>query len=201
MRSLTHLVTAVAIITASASVAGAQAATSLTKPISVGISGGVSVPNGELANGASGGFTGVNTGYNITGSIAIALPVLPFEIRGDAAYNRFGSKNAVFAQEVGNNSYNADVGVTSLTVNIVYPFPIPTPIVRPYIIGGIGDYDVRTSPTTSGSTSQSNFGYNIGAGVKVSLVGFNVFAEARYNHVNQDNGSVAFTPITVGVMF
>lgn len=181
--------------------AGAQAATSLTKPISVGISGGVSVPNGDFASGTSGGYTGVNTGYNITGSVAVALPVLPFEIRGDAAYNGFGTKNAAFASNP-NGSYNADARVFSLTANIVYPFPIPTPIVRPYIIGGVGDYNVRLSPTVGGgSVSQSDFGYNIGAGVKVALVGFNAFVEARYHHANQDQPGVSFTPITVGIMF
>jgi hypothetical protein len=179
---------------------GAQAATSFTKPISVGISGGVAVPNGDFASGTSGGFTGVNTGYNITGSIAVALPVLPFEIRGDAAYDGFGTKNGAFANGP-SGSYNADARVFSLTANIVYPFPIPTPIVRPYIIGGIGDYNVRLSPTVGGSVSQSDFGYNIGAGIKVALVGFNGFIEARYHHANQDRPGVSFTPITVGIMF
>ncbi len=181
--------------------AGAQAATSLTKPISIGISGGVAIPSGGLANGTSGGFTGVNTGYNVTGSLALALPVLPFEVRGDVAYNGFGSKNFIFPADEGQSSYNADVRVLGFTANIVYPFPIPTPLIRPYVIGGIGEYNVRISPSTGASTSQSDFGYNLGAGVKLSLVGFNLFAEARYHHVNENQGSTAFTPITVGVMF
>jgi opacity protein-like surface antigen len=200
MRRMTRIATMTALIAASASAAGAQASTSLTKPISIGISGGVAMPSGELSNGSSGGFTGVNTGYNVTGSLAVALPVLPFEIRGDAAYTGFNSKNLSFANSQ-DGSYNADARVISFTANIVYPFPIPTPIVRPYIIGGVGDYDVKISPSAGGGTSQSNFGYNLGAGVKVALVGFNAFVEARYHHVNQDQGSVAFTPITVGVMF
>lgn len=201
MRHLASLVTAVALLAASAPVAAAQGATSIAKPISIGISGGVAIPNGELSNGTSGGFTGVNTGYNVTGSLVVAVPILPFEIRGDAAYNGFGAKDFSFSGNEGQQSYNADVRVLGFTANIVYPFPIPTPIVRPYIIGGIGDYNVRISPTSGGSTSQSNFGYNLGAGVKVSLVGFNAFVEARYHHVNQDQGSIGFTPITVGVMF
>jgi len=200
MPRFTSLAATVALIAASASSASAQASTSLTKPISIGISGGVAMPSGELSNGSSGGFTGVNTGYNVTGSLAVALPVLPFEIRGDVAYTGFNSKNLSFANSQ-EGSYNADARVISFTANIVYPFPIPTPIVRPYLIGGVGDYDVKISPSAGGGTSQSNFGYNLGAGVKVALVGFNAFVEARYHHVNQDQGSVAFTPITVGVMF
>jgi len=39
------------------------------------------------------------------------------------------------------------------------------------------------------------------AGVSVPFVLFDGFIEARYHHVNQDIGSMAFVPITVGVMF
>ena len=189
-------------VTFSGSVAGAQGATSVVKPISIGISGGASIPMSDLANG-TGGFTGVNTGYNVTGSLAIGLPVVPFGLRGDVAYNGFGGKNVTFAQLAGNGggAYNADARIVSVTANVVFPLHLPAPILEPYLIGGIGDYNVRLSPTTGGSTSQSNFGFNVGAGMKLPLVLFSTFVEARYNRVNQNGGSMAFMPITVGVMF
>jgi hypothetical protein len=180
--------------------AGAQG-TSLIKPISIGISGGVSIPMEDLSNGSSDGFSGVNTGYNVTGSLGVGLPVLPFSLRGDVSYNGFGSKNAMFAE--GSGGFNADVRVISVTANVVFPIklPVPTPVLEPYLIGGIGDYNVRFSPTAGGSASSSDFGFNLGAGVKVPLIVFDAFVEARYHHVNQSNGSLAFVPITVGVMF
>lgn len=185
------------------SIAAAQGATSLVKPISIGISGGVSIPTGGLADGTYGGFSGVNTGYNVTGSLAIGIPVVPFGLRADVSYNNFGTKNASFV--VGGDAvvpgYNADARVLGVTANVVLPLHLPAPILEPYLIGGVGEYNVRLSPTTGGSTSQSNFGFNIGAGVKLPLVLFSTFVEARYNRVNQNNGSMAFTPITVGVMF
>jgi opacity protein-like surface antigen len=191
----------VASVALRASTAMGQGSTSLVKPISIGISGGVSVPTGDLANG-SGGFTGVNTGYNVTGSIAVGLPVLPLGLRGDVSYNGFGSKNGQFAQADGaSGPYSANVKVIGATANVVYSLPLPAPIVTPYAIAGIGMYDVRTSPTVGSSTSKTDFGYNIGAGVKIPLVAFNAFVEARYHHVSQSNGSVSFVPITVGVMF
>jgi len=182
-----------------ASVAFAQG-TSLIDPISIGISGGVSVPMSELANG-SGEFTGVNTGYNVTGSLGIGLPVVPFSLRADVAYNGFASKNVQFPATNPGNRFNADARVLGFTANVVFPIHLPAPIVRPYLIGGAGVYDVRISPTTGGSTSQSNFGFNIGAGVSVPFVLFDGFVEARYHHVNQSGGTMAFVPITVGVMF
>jgi hypothetical protein len=185
--------------TLSASVAAAQGG-SIIDPISFGISGGVSVPMSELANG-TGEFTGVNTGYNVTGSLGVSLPVVPFSLRADVAYNGFGSKNVVFGATNPENRFNADARVLGFTANIAFPIHLPAPIVRPYLIGGAGVYNVRIAPTTGGSTSQSNFGFNIGAGVSVPFVLFDGFIEARYHHVNQSGGTMAFVPITVGVMF
>jgi hypothetical protein len=187
-----------------ASTAMAQGTTSLVKPVSVGISAGVAVPTGDLSDGGNSGFSGVNTGYNVTGSIAIGLPVVPFGLRGDVAYNSFGTKNLQFSHPDGglpDGVYNADASVLGFTANIVYQLPLPEPVLKPYLIGGAGVYDVKLSPTTGGSVSQNNFGYNIGAGVTVPLVAVNTFVEVRYHHVSQDNGSMSFVPITVGVMF
>jgi opacity protein-like surface antigen len=194
-------VVALAGFTLCARTAIAQGATSVVSPITFGISGGVSVPMEDLADG-SGQFTGVNTGYNVTGSVGIGLPVVPFSLRADVAYNGFGSKNVSFPAANPQGGFNADARVLGFTANVVVPIHVlPAPIVRPYLIGGAGVYNVRISPTTGGSTSQSNFGFNLGAGVSVPFVLFDGFIEARYHHVNQDNGSTAFVPITVGVMF
>jgi hypothetical protein len=187
-------------ITLSASVLVAQGS-SIIDPVSFGISGGVSVPTGDLANGDD-RFTGVNTGYNVTGSVGVSLPVVPFSLRADVAYNGFGTKNLTFAQNSpATGSYNADVRILGFTANVVFPIHLPFPIVRPYLIGGGGVYNVHTSPAIGGSMSQSNFGFNIGAGVSVPFVLFNGFIEARYHDVSQNHADLSFVPITVGVMF
>jgi hypothetical protein len=186
--------------TLSASVLVAQGS-SIIDPVSFGISGGVSVPTGDLANG-DGRFTGVNTGYNVTGSVGVSLPVVPFSLRADVAYNGFGTKNLTFAQNSpATGPYNADVRILGFTANVVFPIHLPFPIVRPYLIGGGGVYNVHTSPAIGGSMSQSNFGFNIGAGVSVPFVLFNGFIEARYHDVSQNHADLSFVPITVGVMF
>src|SRR5665213_4151580 len=98
MHKISTVAALVAALFAATGHANAQGSTSIIKPISFGISGGVAVPSGDLSNGTGNGFTGVNTGYNATASLAIALPALPFGLRGDASYNSFGSKNLVFPQ-------------------------------------------------------------------------------------------------------
>lgn len=201
MKSVSKFVAAAVMLAASVSIAGAQAATSLVKPISFGISGGAAVPTGDLSNGTSNGSSGVNTGYNVTGSLAFALPVIPFGIRADAAYNQFGTKNLVFPDFVNSGYYNSDVRALAFTANLVFPLRLQATVLRPYLIGGLGLYNVRTSPFGVGSSSQNNFGFNLGSGLTIPLTGFNTFIEARYHHANQDRGSVSFVPITVGVMF
>ena len=212
MHRISTLVSVVALIGASATSAYGQDAMSLTKPISIGISGGVAVPSAELSNGGSNGFSGTNTGYNVTGSIAFALPVSPFGLRLDASYNRFGTKNIAFlaiappcsgvcSLPAGPVGYNADVRVLAYTANVVYALPWPTPVIRPYILGGGGIYNVVQEPTVGDSYSQTNAGYELGAGAAVPLGVFKTFIEARYQRVNQHSGSVAFVPISVGVEF
>ncbi len=186
---------------AGASVMPAQGSTSIIKPISFGISGGVAVPTGGLSDGTANGTTGVNTGYDATASLAVALPALPFGLRGDASYAGFGGKSALISPNPGANRSNADVRIASFTANVVYQISLPLPVVRPYLIGGVGAYNVHVSPSSGGSSSSTNTGFNIGAGVALPLILANTFIEARYHYVSQSNGTISYVPITVGIMF
>lgn len=182
--------------------ASAQA-TPLLNPFTIGISGGVAVPTGDFAMGTSSGFPGVNTGYNVTGSLGVGLPVLPFLLRGDVSYNGFNGKYVPPSPNANGINPYADVRVVDVTADVIVPFhlPVPAAMLRPYLMGGIGEYNVRFSPKTGPSIASSNSGFNVGAGVKIPLVAFDAFIEARYHRVNQGNGSLAFVPVTVGVMF
>ena len=188
MTVFSKLVAIAAIAASSAVVAGAQGVTSSTKPFSLGLSGGASIPTGDLSDY-------VNTGYNVGGHVALATPTLPIGFRGDVNYDNFGAKG----------SGNSNVHVWSYTANAVYDVPTMTGI-RPYIIGGIGGFTPGSS-TSAGSTTYSasgstKFGFDVGGGLTIPLSGFNAFIEARYNHFNNDGGgSTSFIPITFGVMF
>jgi opacity protein-like surface antigen len=163
--------------------AGAQAATVL-KPVQLGVALGGAIPLSDFGKTYS-------TGYNFTGTIGFNPTGMPIGFRFDGAYNQFGSK--------GTPKVNAKIA--SVTGSVVFSMT-GTPEVTPYLIGGVGYY--HSSSSISGTKASNNFGFNAGGGIKVPLSGFNVFAEARYNHFN-DNGatikSVGYVPITVGVMF
>ncbi len=183
-------ITAIAVSSAAA-VAGAQGATSATKPFSFGISGGAAIPTGNLSNG-------VNTGYDVGGHIALGAPGLPIGFRGDVNYDNFGAKGAA-------GSGNGSAHVISYMANAVLGIPV-VPGLSPYLIGGIGafspGYSATSGSTTYTGSTGTKFGFDLGAGLTIPLTGFNAFVEARYNRFNNDGGgSTSFIPITFGVMF
>jgi len=152
------------------------------KPISIGIAGGGAMPMSDLSDVSK-------TGYNGTLAIALKLPMIPVGLRFDGAYNHFGSK-------LDNSSLN----VASVTGNVTYN--LPSIGVSPYVIGGAGMYSsIVTGGTLPSSARSNDFGWNAGAGVKLPLLVFSAFVEARYNHVTVDGGSMKFTPVTFGIMF
>jgi hypothetical protein len=165
---------------AAAGTASAQVATIL-KPVQVGVAVGGAFPLSDFGKSFSSGF-------NVTGMIGINVPLLPVGFRIDAAYNQFGAK--------GTSSVNAKIA--GVSGNVLFGIPGAV-IVSPYIIGGVGYYRVSSSAT--GSAASNNFGFNAGAGVKIPLVVFATFLEARYTRVSETGGSTSFVPVTVGVMF
>jgi hypothetical protein len=159
--------------------ANAQVATIL-KPVQIGVALGAAVPLSDLGNS-------FNTGFNVTGTIAINVPLLPVGFRIDAAYNQFSAKG----------TSNVNAKIAGVSGNVV--FGMPGVVITPYFIGGVGYYRVSSSAT--GSVASNNFGFNAGAGLKIPLLVFAAFIEARYNRVSENGGSTSFIPVTVGVMF
>jgi hypothetical protein len=172
--------TAVIALLAVSEAANAQIATVL-KPVQVGAALGAAIPVSDLGKAFS-------TGFNLTGTIGINVPLLPIGFRIDGAYNQFGAKG----------TSNVNAKIAGVTGNVVFSVPGAV-IVSPYLIGGVGYYRVSSSAT--GSVASNNFGFNAGAGVKIPLIAFSTFIEARYNRVSGNGGSTSFVPVTVGVMF
>ena len=167
-------------LVAAAGTASAQVATIL-KPVQVGIAAGGAFPLSDFGNS-------FNTGFNVTGMIGINVPLLPVGFRIDAAYNQFGSKG----------TSNANAKIAGVSGNVLFGIPGAV-IVSPYLIGGVGYYRVSSSAT--GSVASNDFGFNAGAGIKIPLIVFSTFIEARYTRVSETGGSTSFVPVTVGVMF
>jgi hypothetical protein len=131
-----------------------------------------------------------NAGYNVIVGAGITPLASPLGFRAEGIYNEFDQKGG------GDKAHAGGV-----TVNAVYDLLRPTAIQSNtlYVIGGIGYYSTKEPYRFVDVSSQSNVGYNIGAGFKFPLSGFSAYIEARYHSVS--NTDVRFVPISFGLMF
>ena len=170
-----------------------------------GASIGANVPNGQFADGAqtglvANGFVGVGTGR--------------VGLRGELFWSRSDLDNA-FIRKVGNTVLPSDgVGNVSGNVNLIgasanLVFSLTQSIVRPYLIGGVGVYHRRVAQDIGGTIdefqslrdSQTDLGYNGGAGIAIGGAGPSLFIEARYVSVATSPDRTKFVPVVIGFTF
>lgn len=156
--------------------------------VTLGLGGGVSFPQGDLRNGA-------NTGWNALGTLILSTPMQPLGLRADVAYNQFPFSAAT--QSLFGASGNQRVG--SLTANATYRLPSAGTPISPHLIAGLGAY--RSDCSLAGCASATRFGWNVGLGTKLYLLGFRSFLEARYHRARVEAGSANFFPVTFGLLF
>jgi hypothetical protein len=172
--------------------AGAARAQAPINPFSFGVSAGAAVPTGRSADA-------YDLGYSVDGIISLRAPTLPVSFRGEFGYTRFGVKNLP-------NNLDGNTRILSGVANVVLPFPAgPTAVVRPYVIGGVGAYNLRGSASTSTVTargdSETRLGVNGGAGIEIPLSGITGFGEVRFTSIIAKGGNVNFVPIRFGIRF
>jgi len=186
--------TAVALLVASATLdAQRPRAHTSSSSITWSAGAGMSVPTGDLSNGAASGF-------HVQGTSAYHRLGLPVDLRAELAYHRFGEKDYTVAGArpgqtiayAGKSSMIAGIVDASYALNTIGQ-------VRPYLLGGPGVYNTRAELTRVGSptttSSETKVGLNVGGGMNFSFLGRRTYLEARYNHVDQ----AAWIPITLGI--
>jgi opacity protein-like surface antigen len=78
---------------------------------------------------------------------------------------------------------------------------------RPYLIGGGGVYNVKTTGSSDVGTiidtenSETKFGVNAGAGFDFKAGSAGLFVEGRFHDVFTSGNDVQFIPVTLGVRF
>jgi hypothetical protein len=161
------------------------------RAVSFGVSGGLSMPMGDLGDG-------YDSGFNVTGHLMFRpASFTNLSFRADVNFDRFGSKTL------------DDVNTRFLggTANAVYAFPQSSPgVIRPYVLGGVGMQNSKSSGKVLGvdlsdSDSSTDLHVQGGAGVNFQLSGFTTFVEAKYVNVFGDPNSAGFIPITFGIRF
>ena len=157
------------------------------RPVSLGLAGGASIPSGTLRDGVDIGWHGLAT-------IAVSSLMQPLGLRIDVAYNRFAYKENVPALS---EEYQS---TGSATLNFTYRLPMTNSPMSPYLISGAGAYrsecslDTECEPTT-------RYGWNVGLGTKLFILGFRSFLEARYHRTEIGDSDVHYFPITFGFLF
>ena len=183
------------ILAASAALFSLALATPADAQAHFGIAAGASIPEsnfGEL----------VNTGFNVTGMVNVTVPLSPLGFRAEAGFNRF---------DIDSNLGNGNVRMINGAANVILT---PSSIMgaKPYLIAGVGAYNVKGALSSSGgllgafsssSNSDTRLGFNGGLGLTFGLGPVGTMLEARYVTVNGKNGSgsMAFVPVTFGVTF
>jgi opacity protein-like surface antigen len=94
------------------------------------------------------------------------------------------------------------------TANVVYKFKTSEgSTFRPYLIGGGGVYNVKTTGSSDVGTiidtenSETKFGVNAGAGFDFKAGSAGLFVEGRFHDVFTSGNDVQFIPVTLGVRF
>jgi opacity protein-like surface antigen len=189
MRSLSRAVGAVLVTMAlSASAAQAQGA-------EFSLGGGLGIPLSNFDDVAKLGWHGLAAvSFVPTGS--------PVGIQVDGQYHQFKLDENV-------------VGAGSLkdrfifgTANAVFKFKTAeTSPVRPYLIGGVGVYNFKTTGSSDvgnvidTDNSTTKFGINGGAGFDFKAGSAGLFVEGRFHNVFTSGSDINFIPITVGIRF
>ena len=158
------------------------------RPISVGLGGGVSIPEGDLRDGA-------NPGWHALATIALGSLTQPLGLRLDGAYNRFAfSDEAQAALGDGNQT------VGSATLNVTYRLPMTDSPFSPYLISGLGAYRTECSLDAECGAA-TRYGWNAGLGTRLYFLGARTFLEARYHRTDRGGSDVHFFPVTFGLNF
>lgn len=173
------------------SAALALAATLVAAPAvaqtSFSIAAGATVPVGSTADA-------VDVGYNAMVGIGIKPPLAPLGVRIEGMLNQNAYKSSVASS----GSMRVLAGIVNATLSGA-GMPIP----MGYLIAGIGMYNGKAVDLPAGFTSSSStdLGFNVGAGINFPLTGFSTYLEARFHLINTDTESTKLIPISFGIKF
>ncbi|MBL0170858.1 MAG: hypothetical protein IPP90_09035 [Gemmatimonadaceae bacterium] len=165
----------------------------VTRSVSVGASGGLSLPVSDLGETAQ-------SGYSVAGHMFLkpaGRERLLF--RGDVTYDRWSAKPAP-----GNNVQDANFTGMGFVANAIASAGTAKSSRRPYLLAGAGFFRTNLAGKGSGAgftSESSDMGIQVGGGMTFALSGMSTFLEAKYVNVFRSPTSWTYVPITFGVRF
>ncbi|HET7251635.1 MAG TPA: outer membrane beta-barrel protein [Gemmatimonadales bacterium] len=156
-----------------------------------GIGGGLVLPTGDYKKvDKMGWLVGADATYWLMGA--------PVGIRVEGSYSQTSHKDQGGVAVDGNSK------IIGGMADVVYAFGTDKDQIRPYILGGIGIFNVKvTSPSFGIDTSETKVGFGGGVGVafKLGTGGTRFFVEGKYVTVSTSGTSTTFLPIRAGFRF
>ena len=169
----------------SAAVAHAQ------RPVSFVVSGGVTVPAGDLADFHDAGF-------HYDASLLFNIPGFPVTLRPEFSLTQMKLKIPTNI-----NGEDDVTKMTSLMGNLEFPLAAGL-----YAIAGGGIMNLSVPGAATGGTdeSSSKFAFDAGAGFRFAMGSIRGFLEARIGAASYDQGKFGFEkaqyfPVTFGLVF
>lgn len=152
------------------------------RPVTVGVGGGVSLPQGRFGDAA-------DPGWRALGALWLGGPMHLLGLRLDGAYDRFGAAVGEGARSV-----------ASGTLNVTYRLPAVRSPLSPFVIAGAGAYRLACSGGAS-CPATTRFGWNGGLGTRFAGLGLRGLVEARYHRVALPGADASWFPLTLGLTF
>jgi hypothetical protein len=159
-------------------------------PVSFGLGGGISIPTGSTSDA-------LKTGWHGIALVRFKPAASPVGFQIDGMYHRL-------SVEDGGLDLDVTTQVLNGSANVVFGFPVSeTTRFRPYLIGGVGlyNFDLKGDDAPANVESETDFGFNAGAGFDVGFGGGTFFVEGRFHNVFSEGTDTKLIPVSVGVRF
>ena len=152
------------------------------------LGGGLAMPRGALDDL-------YGNGWNVTGSVGWHPTASAFGLRFDVAYDRLNGESI----PSGGPTELADASILSGLADVTLRIPRALGL-NPYLVGGGGVY--RFSDYGGDNTeSATEFGWNVGGGLRFGWGFTSLFVESRYMSVGTPGERATYVPIILGITF
>jgi opacity protein-like surface antigen len=152
-----------------------------------GVGAAITLPSGDYHADAAG--EGYSVGWQGMALVEFKLPSERIGLRVDGTYGQNDANAKRRADLIAFGTFGTSVDekirLLSASADLMYVLR-PSPIVKPYLLVGIGLYNVKLSITSSPVTMETAFtkvGWNAGGGVRYGVGRTTLFLEARYCRV------------------
>ena len=170
-----------------------------TKPISVVLSGGLTVPSGDLKELH-------DTGFHYDGSVIFRLPGLPIALRPELSLTTLKFKENLLPAP-GTVPGTITTGEDPRTQLLAAMGNIEIPLAGGlYAIAGLGALNTKTKVGDAESEGQTSVTFGAGAGFRFHISRIDGFVEGRFGAASYEKGKVGykqaqFIPVSFGLVF